>query len=162
MKKTYVAVARRSGRWWAIDVPEVAGVFSQARRLADVAPMAREAIALMLDVSPRSFDVVVRPILPSSLEMIVQEARQARVNAQEMQLEAGQRSARALRALERADMPLRDAGELLGISHQRAAQIAKADRRGYDQQRRRAIAELRSGYDLGGGPLPRRQDVYDG
>lgn len=161
MRKTYVAEARRSGRWWAIEVPELKGVFSQARRLADVEPMAREAIALMLDLSPRSFDVVVQPVLGDRLEAIVREARQARVTAQVAQLEAVQRSAQALHALERSSIPLRDAGELLGMSHQRAAQIATTDRRNYDRQRRKAIAELRAGYSLGGGPLPSRDEVHD-
>lgn len=151
--KTYVAEVRRFGRWWAIDVPAVKGVHTQARRLADVEPMARDAIALVLDVSPRSFDIVVRPVLPARLEATVREAREARVQAQEAQLDAARKSLLALRALERADVPLRDAGELLGISHQRAAQIANADRRAYDRQKRRAIAELRAGYDLGVIPM---------
>lgn len=161
MRRAYIAEARRSGRWWAIEVPQVRGAHSQARRLANVEPMARDVIALMLDVSPRSFDVVVRPVFAERLESLVRDARDARVAAQEAQLKAGRRSAEALRALERVGLPLRDAGEILGMSHQRAAQIANADRRMYDRQRRKAIAELRSGYDLGGSPLPSHDDVYD-
>lgn len=158
---SYVAEARRFGRWWAVDVPAVKGVHTQARRLADVEPMARDAIALVLDVPPRSFDIVVRPVLLTRLEAIVREAREARVLAQETQLDAARRSVLALRALERADVPLRDAGELLGMSHQRAAQLAGTDRRAYDRQKRRAIAELRAGYDLGGGPLPSHDSVRE-
>ncbi|MEU3452396.1 hypothetical protein ABZ671_02140 [Micromonospora sp. NPDC006766] len=45
-------------------MPEIKGVFSQARRLDQVEGMAREAIALMLDVDPHSFDVDVQPDLP--------------------------------------------------------------------------------------------------
>src|SRR5690242_11280287 len=33
VKKTYTVLARRSGGWWAISVPELKGVHSQARRL---------------------------------------------------------------------------------------------------------------------------------
>ncbi len=29
----YTVRVRRSGAWWAIDVPELPGVYSQARRL---------------------------------------------------------------------------------------------------------------------------------
>ncbi|SBT51113.1 type II toxin-antitoxin system HicB family antitoxin [Micromonospora auratinigra] len=57
---TYTASCVRSDGWWAISVPEVEGVFSQARRLDQVEAMAREAIALMLDVDPQSFDITVR------------------------------------------------------------------------------------------------------
>ena len=46
----YRVRAVRSGGWWAITVPELPGVFSQARRLDQVETMAREAIALMLDI----------------------------------------------------------------------------------------------------------------
>jgi len=63
VKPTYMVEARRSGRWWAIAVPDLPGIFSQARRLADVEPMARDAIAAVLDVAPRSFGIVIRPVL---------------------------------------------------------------------------------------------------
>ncbi len=42
----------QSGEWWAIAVPSLRGVFSQARQLDEVPVAAREAIALMLDVDP--------------------------------------------------------------------------------------------------------------
>ena len=158
MTKTYVAEARRFGSWWAIDVPAVPGVHTQARRLTDVAPMARDAIAGVLDLPLRLVKVEVRPLLDGQLADIVRRAREARLTAQEAQLEAGRLSAQALRALERAEVPLRDAGELLGMSHQRAAQIMSTDRRAYERQRRKAIAELRAGYDLRGEKLPRRED----
>lgn len=42
----------QSGEWWAIAVPSLRGVFSQARHLDEVPAAAREAIALMLDINP--------------------------------------------------------------------------------------------------------------
>lgn len=42
----------RSGEWWAMTVPSLRGVFSQARHLDEVPAAAREAIAMMLDVDP--------------------------------------------------------------------------------------------------------------
>ena len=42
--------AVRSGNWWSITVPELPGVFSQVKRLDQVEAMAREAIAMMLEV----------------------------------------------------------------------------------------------------------------
>ncbi len=48
----YRVEAVRSGEWWAITVPSLRGVFSQARHLDDVPAAAREAIAMMLDVDP--------------------------------------------------------------------------------------------------------------
>ena len=49
-EQTYRVEAVRSGDWWAITMPELAGVFSQAKRLDQVESRAREAIAMMLDI----------------------------------------------------------------------------------------------------------------
>lgn len=148
MKPTYTVEVRRSGRWWAINVPEVKGVFSQARRLSEVEAMARDAIAAVIDVSPRSFALVIRPVLNARLQALVDAARRSRISVQEAQLEAAENAALALRSLQREGLALRDAGELLGISHQRAAQIMGSDLRMIRSSRRKAIAELRVAYTL--------------
>jgi predicted RNase H-like HicB family nuclease len=59
----YEVYIERSGSWWAISVPELRGVFSQARRRTDVARMARDAIALYLDVPLDSFEIAVREVV---------------------------------------------------------------------------------------------------
>lgn len=56
---TYTAVCERSGSWWAVSVPELRGVHTQARRLDQAETMAREAIALLLEFPEDSFTVVV-------------------------------------------------------------------------------------------------------
>jgi predicted RNase H-like HicB family nuclease len=61
---TYKVTAACEGGWWTIEVPEIPGVFSQARHLNQAEEMARDAIALMLDVPEDSFDVVVEAQLP--------------------------------------------------------------------------------------------------
>jgi predicted RNase H-like HicB family nuclease len=65
-----VAVAERAGQWWAVSVPDVPGVFTQARRLqgrSGAGAMARDALALMLDISAEDIEVEVRPRLPEDL-----------------------------------------------------------------------------------------------
>ncbi|MDG6109624.1 type II toxin-antitoxin system HicB family antitoxin [Dactylosporangium aurantiacum] len=66
----YTAVCRRSGDWWAVTVPEVKGIHSQVRRLAEAETMAREAIALFLDVASDSFAVTVRPEVPDAEDVL--------------------------------------------------------------------------------------------
>lgn len=57
---TYTAVPAFR-RWWAISVPELRGVHTPARRPDEAAAVAREAIALMLDVDPSTISVEVSP-----------------------------------------------------------------------------------------------------
>ena len=42
------AIAVQSGDWWAIEVPEIPGLFTQVRRLDEAPRMVRDAAALLL------------------------------------------------------------------------------------------------------------------
>lgn len=117
---TYSVICRRVGNWWAISVPELKGVHTQARRLDQVATMAQEAIALLLDIEPAAVSVEVRPELPGTVSVALNARRAAR-DADE---KADQATATAVRALLRDGYTVRDAGALLGLSPQRISQIA--------------------------------------
>ena len=67
----YTATCRRVGDWWAISVPGIKGVHTQAKRLDQVDVMARDAIAVMLDVDPASFHVRVEPDVPVAVAAAV-------------------------------------------------------------------------------------------
>lgn len=58
-KKTYEVITGREGAWWWIEVPDVKFGFSQAATYDQLGPMAREAIALCLDVPEDSFDIAI-------------------------------------------------------------------------------------------------------
>jgi predicted RNase H-like HicB family nuclease len=123
---TYVAIAERSDRtggWWAIEVPELPGVFSQAKRLEQVSGMARDAVAAFLDVSPDSVDIEVRPRLAEDLEALVTRAKRVREVAELMQREALDVTRAAVIGLDGAGLTVRDIGRVVGLSHQRVAQI---------------------------------------
>lgn len=115
----YTAEATRSGNWWAITVPEIKGVFSQARRLDQVEAMAREAIALMLGVRPNSFEVEVKPDMPGE----VTRARKARTELRRAEESAERATKTAAQVLLKKGYTVRDAGSLLGISPQRVSQL---------------------------------------
>lgn len=117
---TYIAACRRVGDWWAISVPQLKGVHSQTRRLDQVEAMAREAIALMLDVDPASIAVDVRPELPG----VVSHALEARRAARQAEEDAERATAAAVRALLDDGYTVRDAGAMLSLSPQRISQIA--------------------------------------
>lgn len=52
----------RDEKWWAISVPQLPGVFSQARTRGDVEEMARDVIALYLDVPNESFNLRIHEV----------------------------------------------------------------------------------------------------
>ena len=130
-RKTYIAEAVRSGRWWAIRVPELPGVFSQARTLQEARAMAADAIALVLDVPADTFDVDVQAFLAATEDGRGSESIAAMVEVVEARKAAADRAAseaaatmrRAATTLAETGMTLRDAGELLGVSYQRIQQL---------------------------------------
>lgn len=123
--KNYRVTARRTGDWWALDVPDVPGVHSQTKRLEQAEQEIREAIALMLDVEEDEFDVTIEPDLPTGMERALhqlQEARKAADAAADLLRVSMSLAATCLTA----DLSQRDAGFLLDVSFQRVHQI-KAD-----------------------------------
>ncbi|HUZ86281.1 MAG TPA: type II toxin-antitoxin system HicB family antitoxin [Candidatus Baltobacterales bacterium] len=140
-RKTYTAQCERAGDWWAISVPELRGVHTQARRLEKAEGVARDAIAIFLDVPIDSFEVRIEPRLPRDLEKRVGRVRKVREDAEALQREAAAVSAEVASDLvTKAHMTVRDAGRVLGLSHQRIAQLIKpADANGRHAPSRRAI-----------------------
>jgi len=116
---TYTAVARRVGAWWAISVPELKGVHTQAKRLDRVEATARDAIALMLDVPADSVKVMVCPEIPSE----VNEALAARDAASRAEEYAAAMLRNAVRVLLDWGMTVRDTATLLMLSPARISQI---------------------------------------
>ncbi len=123
MRSSYTVSAERNGEWWAITVDELRGVFSQARRLTQVESMARDAIALFLDVPADSFDLSVREKLAPDVALVVAAAKEARAAAIAHQEVASERSRAAARTLAAQGLAQRDIGRLLDLSHQRVAQL---------------------------------------
>lgn len=133
LTKTFEVDCIRSGDWWAIEVPEVPGVHSQAKRLDQVPAMAKDAIALMLDVPEDEIGVSIRSarLTPQEDSLAEQELgalAQERQRFAELQSEfmAHTRSV-ALQLVRDQGLTVRDAGALMGLSHQRVAQLLGPD-----------------------------------
>ncbi|RCK68279.1 XRE family transcriptional regulator [Desertihabitans brevis] len=116
------AVARRSGGWWAVEVPEVEGVFTQARRLDQVPHMVTDAVAALLEVDPSTIQVTLAP--HTDADDIVAAAREAKAQADAANARASDATRQAVHALLSASLTVRDAGTLLGVSPQRVSQLA--------------------------------------
>ena len=120
----YRVKAVRSGEWWAITVPALRGVFSQAKRLSRVEATVREAIAMMLDIDEAEvgqIEVEVQP--PEAVADLLDELRRSTSIADEAAAAAARARREAVRLLSEAGLPMRDIGEILGVSHQRISQI---------------------------------------
>lgn len=121
------ARVQRSGDWWAVEVPEVPGVFTQTRRLDQVGDMVADAVSTMLDgVAAADVDVTVEPLLSADLEAAVREARIRTLEARQSAEEASRAMRAAVRALRRSEhLSVRDAAKILGVTHQRVSQLEK-------------------------------------
>ncbi|WP_260636837.1 type II toxin-antitoxin system HicB family antitoxin [Streptomyces angustmyceticus] len=79
----YRVTARRAGEWWALEVPALPGVFSQAKRLDKADEAAREAIAVMLDVEIEDVEVEIEPVLPEEAVQALKAVEKAEKAAED-------------------------------------------------------------------------------
>lgn len=122
---TYQANASRDGKYWLVHIPEI-NKYTQARNLAEVEPMARDLIALWLEIAPDSFDVTPHVELPVSASHHLELAAKYRREAAEAQAEAAREYRGAALALRAEGLTVRDIGAALGVSFQRAQQLISA------------------------------------
>ncbi|WP_199721578.1 hypothetical protein [Cellulomonas rhizosphaerae] len=110
-------------------MPSVDGV-TQARRLSDVEEMARELVAVTTNVPLDGvvIDVHVKRVGDVDVEADLAAIHADREQAAELERVASERSRRLVRALVAQDVSLRDIGAVLGVSHQRAHQLAGGGR----------------------------------
>jgi hypothetical protein len=120
--KTYHAEVDRDGKVWRVRVPEVERT-TQARTLREVEPMARDLIAIMEDVPADSFSLDVRITLPADVQAELERSAELRADAARSQARAAQLSRQAARQLRVQGLSLRDVGQALGVSFQRAKQL---------------------------------------
>lgn len=127
----YVVQVSREGDWWVIEFDGIDGrIHSQAKRLDQVPERAAEALTMWFEdedgrkVSPDDIDVV--PQLGDELGATVEQVREVRAALDNAQRAARAAMEQAIEAGERAGLPQRDVGELLGVSHQYVAKVAKA------------------------------------
>lgn len=117
------AVAERSGNWWAVEVPEIPGLFTQARRLDQVDSMVRDAARML---GREVGMVTVDPKLSEEDERMIDELLAARREATEARAKASRLTAGAVDALRGQGMTVRDVADIIGITPQRVSALANA------------------------------------
>ena len=123
----YEAKAYLDGKWWMVEIPELGGL-TQARKLKEVTFMARDFIAATLDVPIDDVEITLTIERVNELDIL---ERVARINAEKEQAAALERKALQdavllARELSAAKLTVREIGQVLGVSHQRAHQLLSA------------------------------------
>ena len=125
MPVPYAVTARLDGRLWFIEIPAIDGA-TQARNVGEIESMAIDYIAAVTDIAEADVAVEIELVLPASVQGHVAKAAQLRVAESEARSRAAEESRLAARELRAAGLTFREVGTVLGISHQRAQQLASA------------------------------------
>ena len=125
--KTYTARLEREedGRW-SVELEEEPRVHTWGRTVDQALARVREATALWFQVDEASVGLVPRPVLPKADAKAIDQARQARDQARSADLLAMDQTQKAVSALARRGVSMRDAAAILGISHQHVHQLLTA------------------------------------
>jgi len=114
----------RDGRFWFLRVEELPGAYTQSRRLDQAEAMVRDVISLVQEVPDDSFDVeILEPDLQVGTEDEVTQVKALRALAEMFGSAASSRARVVARSLAAEDLTIRDIGRILGVSHQRVAQL---------------------------------------
>jgi predicted RNase H-like HicB family nuclease len=122
---------------WLVRVPSVRGCHTHGRTLDQARRRVREALSLWVDDADTA-ELVEDVHLPARVKQAIGNSRSARQNARRERVKAHATMEKAARALvDDVGLGLRDAGELLDISHQRVQQLVRGPGRRQAQASRR-------------------------
>ena len=118
------AKVTRAQDWWAVEVLEVPGVFTQAKRLDQVEGMVKDAVALMEDVDLDDVEVELEPVLPSPVVEHIKAAQALAATAANLQIQASSANRAVVKELRETGLSVRDVALLLHVTPQRVSQLA--------------------------------------
>ncbi|MDQ3265765.1 MAG: hypothetical protein M3Y59_19275 [Myxococcota bacterium] len=127
--KTYtVTYERDEAGWWVATVKGVPGCHTQGRSIEQARTRVQEALELAIPDS-RNAKLKEQMKLPGKATQVLAEREAVQRRLAEHEARAQALTLRAVRTLVRdLDLSVRDAGDLLGLSHQRVQQLAKVQR----------------------------------
>lgn len=132
---TYQVDVTREDRWWMITVPELNGYkdadgainltdTTQARRLSDVPGQALDFICTVTDKAPSEVGVNISISIDGiDVTKRADKVRTDRELAERYAIAAQEEAKELARDLAGHGVTVRDVGEVLGLSHQRAQQL---------------------------------------
>lgn len=136
---TYQVNVTREDRWWMITVPELNGYkdadgainltdTTQARRLSEVPGQALDFICTVTDKAPSEVGVHINIAIDGigDVTMRADKVRKDRELAERYATAAQEEAKELARDLAAHGVAVRDVGDVLGMSHQRAQQLISA------------------------------------
>ena len=118
------ALATRWGKWWSVEVPQIKGLHTQARRLDQIPAMVLDAAAGLTGRPESDFAVTIVPQLDEEHASLIDAVKLARSSLAEAQATAAATNREVVARLRGEGLTARDIAALLGISPQRAAALA--------------------------------------
>lgn len=121
------ARATRSGSWWAVEVPDVEGAFTQTKRLDQVPAMVADAVSLLTGTPADEIQVDVQPQLDEQLEADLHDLRVLWNEVAAKQHKASLRTREVVATLRGQGLSVRDVGQIIGLSPQRVSQLEHSE-----------------------------------
>ena len=122
----YTVEAERGRLRWTLQAVEAPGAISAVDSLKDAAVYMREAIAFVTGEPEDLIEIDLVPLLSDSTRAHLVRERELRAQAEAANAAAAAERRAAARELRDSGLSLRDVGTILGVSHQRAAQLLSA------------------------------------
>jgi len=124
-KKYTVRYERDEDGYWVASVREVPGCHTQGRSIAAARERIREALGLFVDHADKA-ELISDIVIPPQLKAWIEEAKKLQALAAELQISAADQMRMVAAALTSTEhFSVRDAAELLEVSHQRVQQLVK-------------------------------------
>ena len=115
--------------WWVATVREVRGCHTQGRTIEQARRRIREALGLFVDHADKA-ELIDDVVLPANARTLLKRVLSTRKRAEEEAIKLQNTTAEAAQVLTKdLGVSVRDAGELLGLSHQRVHQLLTASSR---------------------------------
>jgi len=127
MKRYTVTYERDEDGWWVASVQRMPGVHTQGRTIGDARHRIREALALEIgDRAAEAAKLKDNVKLPAEVRKKLRAAIVARKRADAEKARAQECAVEVVRLLKRKlRLSVRDAGDLIGLSHQRVHQLVR-------------------------------------
>ncbi|MGV9709340.1 HicB family toxin-antitoxin system [Gordonia sp. NPDC003424] len=125
----------RDDRWWMLRIPAlhnthglVGEALTQARRYADIPREATDYICVVTDCKPSDVSLDIHVAIDDlDVTAAANRVRELKTTAAQLEHDASILSVSTADRLSAQGIPIRDIGAILGVSHQRVAQLMNAE-----------------------------------